>query len=179
MTKELLSRRSFLRGEFLSSFQSDTLKQQGFAGIRPPWSVDNEQFIAGCSRCGDCVSQCETNILIIGDGGFPEVKFSQGECSFCQRCVGVCQQPIFRPTTEQAWQHKIDITSNCLAQRLVECRTCQDYCETQAIRFKPQLGQPAKPNINLADCNGCGACLGACPVNAIKILFPQLMEGRV
>lgn len=173
MSETALPRRRFLRGEFLHSLQSETVKVQGFQGVRPPWTVSESLFIQHCTTCGDCVKACETQILVQGQGGFPEVQFDKGECTFCQKCVDVCQQPVFRPVSEVAWRHKINITNECLTQKQVECRACQDSCEMRAIRFVPQLGKVAQPSLNLADCNGCGACISACPVSAIKLDYPQ------
>ena len=179
MTEKHLPRRQFLRGEFFTALQSDSVKTQGFQGIRPPWSKSEEDFVAGCTRCGDCIVVCETQILVKGDGGFPEVKFALGECTFCQKCVEVCKQPIFRPhfsqpnlgeQAEQPWSHKIEIQSGCLAFHAVECRACEDNCESRAIRFKREIGGVAKPQVDLDSCSGCGACIGVCPVSAVRIL---------
>ena len=179
MNEKVLPRRQFLRGGFLTSLQSDTVLTQGFLGVRPPWSMDESIFVAGCTRCGDCLSVCETQILVKGEGGFPEVKFALGECTFCQKCVEVCKQPIFRPhfsqpnlgeQAEQPWAHKVEIQANCLAFNSVECRSCEDNCENRAIHFKREIGGLAKPRVNLESCNGCGACIHVCPVSAVKIL---------
>ncbi|PJG85979.1 ferredoxin-type protein NapF [Conservatibacter flavescens] len=173
-----LPRRRFLRGEFFTSLQSKTVQQQGFQGIRPPWAVDNQQFIEDCTRCGACIQACETRILVKGEGDFPEVHFDRGagECTFCQRCVTVCPQPIFRPLTEPAWFHRVEVSEACLTKKGIECRSCEDSCEMRAIRFKPTLGQVSQISLNLEDCNGCGACLKSCPTFAIKIIYPDLVE---
>lgn len=168
--EQSLPRRQFLRGGFLKSLQTEQVKLQGFQGIRLPWSVNKTDFIAGCTRCGECLPVCESQILVKGDGGFPEVRFSQGECTFCQKCTEVCPQPIFRAKEEEPWFHKIQIQPNCLAFNQVECRACEDNCESRAIRFKREIGAVAKPQVNLDSCNGCGACLSVCPVSAVKIL---------
>ncbi|WP_131977022.1 ferredoxin-type protein NapF [Cricetibacter osteomyelitidis] len=173
MTEKELPRRRFLRGEFLTSLQSSKVKTQGFQGIRPPWSVDNALFVENCTRCGDCVNVCETQIIIKGSGDFPEISFSNGECTFCDKCVDVCQQPIFRSREEAAWPHKIEIAQNCLTKSNVECRSCEDSCEMRAIRFRPMLGMTSQVSVNPDQCNGCGACIQTCPVNAIKISYPR------
>ncbi|MDO5054127.1 ferredoxin-type protein NapF [Pasteurella oralis] len=178
MTVENLPRRNFLRGQFLTSLQSEQVKQQGFQGIRPPWAIEHDRFIQGCTRCDACIQICETKILIKGDGGFPEVQFSRGECTFCQQCVDACSQPIFRSTSEPAWFHQIEITANCLTQKSVECRSCEDSCEMRAIRFKRQLGGVSQPILDLESCNGCGACIKGCPVSAIKVLFTANELGK-
>ncbi|OOF57708.1 ferredoxin-type protein NapF [Rodentibacter myodis] len=169
MTVENLPRRQFLRGKFLASLHTKKEQIQGFEGIRPPWSVANNEFIAQCTRCGDCVDICETQILVKGEGGFPEVRFDKGECTFCGKCVEICQQPIFRSLTGLPWEHKIEIGASCLAQRHIECRACQDNCPQNAIRFRLQMGGVAQPIVDLESCNGCGACVKTCPVDVIKI----------
>lgn len=173
MTNNDVSRRHFLRGGFLTSLQSQQVKQQGFRAIRPPWSVNESDFITACNRCGDCIQACETQILIKGEGGFPEVSFAKNECTFCQKCVDVCKQPVFRPLTQEAWSHKVEILAHCLTQKRVACRSCGDSCESRAIRFKPTLGGIAQIVLNIDDCNGCGACILSCPVDAIKISYPE------
>ncbi|MDG2943499.1 ferredoxin-type protein NapF [Bisgaard Taxon 10/6] len=170
MTANMLPRRQFLRGKFLTALQSEKEKKQGFNGIRPPWAAAETLFTADCTRCGDCVRACETQVLIVGAGGFPEIDFSRTECNFCGRCAAVCRQPVFRPLDEPAWTHKIEILPSCLALRGVECRSCEDNCESRAIRFKREIGGIAKPQVNLQNCNGCGACLSVCPVSAVKII---------
>ncbi|QPB43481.1 ferredoxin-type protein NapF [Rodentibacter haemolyticus] len=169
MTVENLPRRQFLRGKFLASLHTKNEQIQGFEGIRPPWSVAENEFVEQCTRCRDCIDICETQILIGGDGGFPEIRFDKGECTFCRKCVEVCRQPIFRPLEEQPWTHKINIGANCLAQQHIECRSCQDNCSMNAIRFRLQIGGVAQPTVNPESCNGCGACIQSCPVNAIEI----------
>lgn len=173
MTETDLSRRGFLRGEFFTSLQSQTVKQQRFNGIRPPWAVENTVFTEGCTRCGDCISVCETGIIVKGDGSFPEIRFAEGECTFCRKCVDICRQPVFRVAEELPWSHKIEITDSCLSRNQTECRICEDSCEMRAIRFKPMLGKTAQINLNPDSCNGCGACIRACPINAIKLSYQQ------
>ncbi|ABR75386.1 ferredoxin-type protein NapF [Actinobacillus succinogenes] len=170
MAETILPRRQFLRGKFLTALQSEREKTQGFNGIRPPWAVAETAFVAECSRCGDCVRSCETGVLIVGAGGFPEIDFTRSECTFCGHCATVCRQPVFRALDEPAWPHKIEIQSFCLTFRGVECRACEDNCESRAIRFKREIGGIAKPQVNVRACNGCGACLRVCPVSAVKIL---------
>ncbi|MDO4698593.1 MAG: ferredoxin-type protein NapF [Pasteurellaceae bacterium] len=166
-----LSRRHFLRGSFLNSLKSEQAKQQGLNVIRPPWA-DLAKFVDHCTACNACIQACEMQILVKGAGGYPEVDFSQGrkECSFCQACVKACELPIFRSTTEEPWTHKVEIQPNCLAMQNVECRRCDESCESRAIRFKREIGRVATPFLELESCNGCGACLSVCPTQSIKIL---------
>ena len=145
---------------------------------RMPWLVDETFFINGCSRCGKCIGACETAIIFSGDGGFPEVDFKLGECTFCEKCADVCPEPLFIPRTQPAWKQVAQISEQCLSLNGVECRSCGDMCEYSAIRFKLQLGGVAKPILNQDECTGCGACIKPCPADAISILKKSLHEKR-
>ncbi|MFI8418580.1 ferredoxin-type protein NapF [Serratia sp. NPDC078593] len=154
-----LSRRTLLSGQW----------RHPSTAIRPPWSRAEPLFIAGCTRCQACVGACETGVLINGRGGYPEIDFTRAECTFCGHCVAACAAPLFRPQSELPWQLQAQFAAGCLALQGVECRSCQDSCETQAIRFRPRLGGIAQPSLSVADCNGCGACVLGCPTGAIDI----------
>lgn len=51
----------------------------------------------------------------------------------------------------------------------VVCRCCGDACGEAAIRFFPRLGGAACPAVAVERCNGCGACVPACPADAVKL----------
>ncbi|MCL6416073.1 ferredoxin-type protein NapF [Aestuariirhabdus sp. Z084] len=137
--------------------------------VRPPWSQTEPQFIDLCSRCGDCLPNCETGILVKGDGGFPTVDFSRGECTFCQHCVSACKTGALSASITPPWQLKAQINPLCLTHQQVVCRSCADQCETRAIRFTPVSGEVAKPLITADLCTGCGACFDVCPTRAIQL----------
>ncbi|MDH5571007.1 MAG: ferredoxin-type protein NapF [Gammaproteobacteria bacterium] len=157
-----ISRVQFLRG----NFSGHTLV------IRPPWSVEESVFTESCTRCNECLKVCETGILVAGQGGFPEVNFSKGECSFCQQCAQICREKIFNSVNKIPWQHVAIINENCLSLKGIVCQVCGEQCESRAIRFKQQAGKIAQPVIDTDNCNGCGACSQPCPVSAIE--FQQI-----
>lgn len=136
---------------------------------RPPWTIPEPAFIAGCTRCHSCIEQCETGVLIAGDGGFPAIDFHRAECTFCHRCADACELPLFELERTQPWKIQAEIQTNCLTQKGIECRSCQDACEPYAIRFAPHLSGIAKPTVDLDKCTGCGECVRGCPVDAIRI----------
>jgi len=122
-----------------------------------------------CTRCGKCSEVCETNIIIKGDGGFPQVDFAQGECTFCYQCADVCPEPLFKDENATPWNARASIEESCLAKQNVECRSCGDMCDTMAIRFKLEIGKVAQPNLDLGECTGCGACVAVCPTSSINV----------
>ncbi len=189
------SRRAFLRRAALS-----VDKRQRVNTLRPPWSLgeeqDAEQFVDHCVRCHDCISVCETGLLIKGDGGFPEADFTQGECTFCGDCVRSCEHgalrfsPLSLPeesteTSSKPWSIKAQIQDNCLSLNGVDCRCCGEHCEQEAITFhfvvtgtggsfsdKATAMAVAQPAMNTDQCTGCGACVAVCPVASISMQVP-------
>lgn len=164
-----LSRRGFLRARVV----------QRHVPVRPPWALAESAFVAACTRCDACVAACPTHIVVRGDGGYPEVDFTRGECSLCRACVDACQPQVLSLGQEPPWHIKPEIRSMCLAQQNVVCRSCGDACEARALRFVPRLGGASRPEIDVAACTGCGACVGACPVQAVTMRIEnQTMEAR-
>ena len=145
--------------------------------MRPPWTVAEPLFTADCSRCGDCIQHCPEQILFKGSGGFPEVDFQHGECTFCGSCADICQAPIFNSTEhsteQQPWSLKAVIGERCITYKQVVCRSCVEQCDVEAISLKPQLGGVGIPELSTDLCTGCGACIAPCPTQAITIQIPS------
>lgn len=155
-----ISRRTLLRGHLRSKPPS----------LRPPWALAEHEFIHTCTRCGNCAAACPGKIIVTGDGGFPEINFAAGECTFCRKCVEACQpMALHAGAKTRAWAYRAAISDSCLAKQGVVCQTCAEACETQAIRFSPQLRSAALPIIALDACNSCGACVAPCPAQAISV----------
>jgi len=155
----MLSRRALLRGV-----------GKGTPVHRPPWTGDD--FTDLCTRCSDCIAACPDQLLFKGDGGFPEISFTQEGCNFCGQCAQVCKVQAFN-TSVPAFTWLISLTESCLALADIDCRSCEDACEPRAIRFRPALGRPAQPELSLDACNGCGACVAVCPADAIRLEEPN------
>ncbi len=135
--------------------------------IRPPWTNPNIDFTDICTRCDKCTNACETKVIFRGDGGFPEVSFDNGECTFCEDCVSVCPEPVFDLNQTEPWAVKAKIVDSCLAYQGVWCQSCKDSCDSEAISFEYIINNAPLPKIDLNLCTGCGACLEPCPNNSI------------
>jgi ferredoxin-type protein NapF len=78
--------------------------------------------------------------------------------------------------TQPPWLLQVTIKADCLASQGVTCRSCSERCEETAIRFQLQTRGRASPLLDAAACNGCGDCVGACPIGAIQIRPLQVTQ---
>lgn len=140
---------------------------------RPPWTRPEAAFLDACTRCGACIEACPTGVLVRGRARYPTVDFSKSGCSFCTACVTACPADCFLDATAVPWSIKADVDARCLETRGVSCRVCEDACEPQAIRFRPQRGGTYAATVARETCTGCGVCVIACPVGAIGIGQPN------
>ena len=155
-----ISRTEFLRGSW---------RGKG-TPLRPPWSLDEELFVEVCDGCSACIDVCPEQVLIRGRGRYPLINFLRGECTFCQRCVEVCKPAaLIIEEGLPPWNLKAEIAGSCLAMQAVVCRTCGERCDENAIQFKLALGGVSRPELDVQACNGCGACIKPCPVQAITM----------
>jgi len=82
--------------------------------------------------------------------------------------MSVTRRNLLGAKLVEAENQTATISDQCLAYNAVSCRTCEDHCEHDAIRFKPVIGGAYLPSIQ-DSCIACGDCLPACPVSAITI----------
>lgn len=138
--------------------------------LRPPWSLPETSFVNLCNRCGECAKRCPEGILVAGEGGFPAVDFTRGDCTFCGDCVAACETGALGAPADEPWDLRAAIDSGrCIAFRGVVCRACGEHCEARAIRFRLAVGGRALPELDPGACSGCGACVRPCPVQAIEV----------
>jgi ferredoxin-type protein NapF len=156
--ESVVTRRAWLTGRFGHNRQT----------IRPPWAIAEAQFVERCSRCNQCITHCEQGIIHKGDGGFPEINFSYGECTFCEACVDSCEDLALQKTTNP-WQLKANINDTCLAAQSIICISCAENCEVEAIQFKSGKKAAMQPHVDLEKCTGCGACFSPCPTQSITL----------
>ena len=155
-----VSRFNFLRGRFRGNPNA----------VRPPWALEAEAFASACDRCGRCDRACPERIIGLDRAGYPSVDFAAGACTFCGACADACPTGALDRAEDRApWAITAEIGAGCLSFNGVDCRTCGDHCEARAIRFRPLSRGRWLPTIEAADCTGCGACVGPCPVKAIAV----------
>ena len=150
----------------------------GFRAVRAPWSITEDQFVDTCTRSMACARACPEDLFTAGSGGFPEISFENGECTFCDACANACTSgAIIKPNTPERihqtpWQLELTIAETCISADNIVCMVCKEHCDAGAIRFiMPQaIGLPI---VDTELCTGCGACVSPCPTRAISLTPSQ------
>ncbi len=156
--------------------------------VRPPGSAPEDEFLAKCIRCGECMKVCPTNAIqpAFTEGGIagiwsPVLKMKLGYCEYeCNLCSQVCPTHAIQEISLEAKQ-KIKIgtaffdRNRCLPWASARtCIVCEEHCPTpkKAIWFQEvevptadgTLTTVKQPHVNLDLCIGCGICQNKCPI---------------
>lgn len=163
-----LARRDLFRGRLAGPAKA--------RGLRPPTAIEEARFLALCDGCAACAPACPETVIRLDGDRRPVLRFEHGECSFCGTCADVCPTDALVRVGVRAWTAEAEISGRCLAVGGVHCRTCGDACPRAAIRFTPRADGRFLPIVDDDACNGCGACVAPCPVDAI--IVKERPEGR-
>ncbi len=166
------------------------MKPTEVKSIRPPGSVEPVLYNILCSRCGNCIKACPTNI-IIPDSDFhkplswmtPVISFRSGYClETCNLCGKVCPTgaiTLFSIGAKGSLYMGIAriTTDNCYLSNNRECIKCREACKYDAVEFLPGSNVLIMlPSIDNQKCVGCGACEVVCPADCITVLSPVQKE---
>ena len=156
--------------------------------IRPPGSLEEDEFLRRCIKCGQCMKVCITNglqptLLEAGLDGIwsPLLVPRIGYCEYrCTLCGQVCPTGAIRKLSlQEKAKVKIGLAmidkSRCLPfAHATPCIVCQEVCPTspKAIwldeaRVENRDGKSLtlkQPHVDLELCVGCGICEAKCPV---------------
>ena len=193
-----LSRREFLVSSVVGLTSLSVLRNyrnvlgRGYPGrIRPPGALREEDFLARCIRCGECMKVCPTNVLqpavteTDAEGLWtPVLKMQYGYCEYeCTLCSSVCPtRAIKRISLED--KHKGGYgrigsaafdRGRCLPWAYGRtCLVCQEVCPVspKAIYYVEQefttvAGRKLRVSMPYMDperCIGCGVCEFNCVV---------------
>ena len=167
---------AFAAGKLL---QKTTRAQED--AIAPPGAGSVDRFLATCTGCGLCISNCRGGCLQpakteYGWKGFmlPTMKFSgakAGKCEYeCSKCSNICPTGALQPLNKKIKKRtRIGMAhfypNSCLA--VVEgkdCGACGEHCPTGALDMRPNANGVTVPHVIPDLCIGCGNCEFACPV---------------
>jgi len=146
--------------------------------LRPPWAIEEYNFVDRCTSCDACVNACQQTIIRLDSRQQPYIDFNQNECTFCGDCAKVCESGALNFSDEAPWNAIGSINNQCLAEKQTYCRSCSDVCDSEAINFNPFSRAISKPALDTEQCNGCGACVSVCPVGAINVNYSMEVATR-
>ena len=148
--------------------------------IRPPYALDELEFLMTCTRCGDCIEVCPHKVVFalpprLGAQivNTPALDLLHKGCHLCNDwpCVQACEPAALKITDEPTVVPQLAIasidTQTCLPYTGPECGACANSCQiTGAL-----IWDGVQPSINSDICNGCALCREACIVEpkAIQI----------
>jgi MauM/NapG family ferredoxin protein len=150
---------------------------QMLAMHRPPGAVAEEDFLARCTSCGDCITACPHNAIQKAPARFriaagtPYIDAAQSPCLLCEDtpCIPACPEDALVEDGDTMGTAHIS-RFDCLNTLGTQCSICIERCPVDgAIRKGSLLGEPL---VSASLCVGCGICQYACPApnTAIGIL---------
>jgi MauM/NapG family ferredoxin protein len=143
---------------------------------RPPGAIDEFQFLAGCTKCGDCISACPYNAITkapdrLGNlAGTPIIEVDTAACMMCEDfpCITSCQPGVLTNAIPPIMGTARITEHLCLAHHSTICTVCSERCPVDdAITVTD-----GRPIINEDTCTGCGVCRYVCPApeNAVLLM---------
>jgi MauM/NapG family ferredoxin protein len=181
----------------LALFRSDALsKREHPHALRPPGAREND-LLAKCLRCGECMRACPTTALqpSLAESGaeglwtpilIPRLGYCDYACNACGQICPVEAIPLLDLASKrQQVIGKAYLDQNrCLAwSDHVDCIVCEEMCPLpeKAIYLSEEAltGEDRTillPHVDRQQCIGCGICEYKCPVNgqaAIRVYVPE------
>ena len=147
---------------------------------RPPGAVDEVSFLAGCTRCNECVTACPVSAIVHAPprfreaAGTPMIDPHTSACIMCEDtpCITACKPGVLRLDQPRKMGVAWIQTMACLAHTGSFCTVCSERCPVpDAIEVSA-----GKPTIRADVCTGCGVCASVCPAPANAIVVMPLAD---
>jgi ferredoxin-type protein NapG len=145
--------------------------------------VSEPEFLAGCTRCGDCIPACPVDAIVVaGDrygpaAGTPVIEPMTSPCIMCDDtpCIAACEPGVLRREAGLRMGTASVDHGQCLAWQGTLCTVCSERCPVDGA-IAVTGGRPA---IDATACTGCGVCQHVCPApyNAVLLLPDQTRLG--
>ncbi len=152
--------------------------------IRPPYALDELEFLLACTRCDKCIEACPHNVIFKLPGrlgaqviGTPAMDLLNKACHLCEDwpCVEACEpKALIFPERESDGAkslphiaHAEINTQTCLPYLGPECGACESSCPVPgALKW-----DMTRPYIDPELCTGCGLCREACIVEPKAVMI--------
>lgn len=143
--------------------------------IRPPYALNELEFLLTCSRCDKCLQACPHDVIFLLPArlgarvaGTPALDLLNKGCHLCRDwpCVQVCEPGALKlpepaDDGEAVLPRLAGVAINpdvCLPYHGPECGACAASCPVPGAL----LWDGARPRIDTDKCSGCGLCREAC-----------------
>lgn len=151
--------------------------------IRPPFALDELQFLSLCTHCNACIEACPHGTIVplgaqhgLRLTGTPVLDLQNKACHLCSDwpCVTACEPGALKlPLQEEGAPPPLprlaDVTIDtqaCLPHNGPECGACAGSCPVEGAMVWNQY----KPYIVPQLCVGCALCVEACITEPKAIL---------
>lgn len=147
---------------------------------RPPGAVDEASFLKGCTRCGECISVCPVQAIVVAPprfreaAGTPMIDSSVAACVMCADtpCISACKPGVLRRDQPLTMARAVIQPTSCLACIGSFCTVCSEQCPVPgAIEVRA-----GRPRIIEEKCTGCGTCAYVCPAPGSAIIIMPLAD---
>jgi len=177
-----MDRRNFFRqvlsstAEAVEEHVAERCNENARRWIRPPYAVNEVDFLLACTRCDACLEACPHEVVFklplscgVSVANTPALDINHKACQLCSDwpCVTACQsaaliQPEPTEADGSAPLPKLALASvdhgRCLPYQGPECGACRGSCPVpEALQW-----DGPRPYINPDHCTGCGLCRQAC-----------------
>nr|WP_254446819.1 4Fe-4S dicluster domain-containing protein [Ruegeria sp. HKCCD8929] len=158
--------------------------------VRPPYALDEPDFLRKCTGCGDCGTACphQTIFALPAASGWraegtPALNLLSRSCHMCDGwpCVAACETGALAvpdhgneelPELPKLARAEID-SDACIAYLGPECGACAHACPVPgALHFEMGI----RPVIRADLCTGCALCREACVVETKAISISPIVH---
>ncbi len=169
--------------------------------LRPPGAREEEDFLATCIKCGQCVEACPFDTLNLARAqddeaiGVPYFDAREEPCHMCEDvpCIENCptdalEKDIAIEDAQMGLAVLVD-QETCIAFQGLRCEVCYRACPKlgKAIRLDIRSQERADghasflPVVDSDECTGCGMCEHSCILEeaAIRVLPRDLAKGKL
>ena len=175
---QLMDRRSFFKSSFskLADISSEhvlkKVEHNAKGWIRPPFAINELDFLLNCSRCGECIKACPQQVIFelpLHRGAVvvstPAMDIPNKACELCSDwpCVNACQDkalafPTAQPKQVQQEDPSLSPDNASENEGTIEPFPAANQCPPMALaRVDTSQCMPySGPE--------CGACRGSCPI---------------
>jgi len=174
--REFFTRSAGKAAQTLTKHAADKARKKASHWIRPPFAIEELDFLIACNRCGDCIEACPYHVIFplsskLGASVFntPALNLVNQSCHLCEDwpCVTACEKSaLILPPSDESKPAKKNLPKlaivsinkeQCLPYSGPECGACNVCPVPGAMQWNME-----KPEINSELCPGCALCRESC-----------------